>query len=279
VHPRVALLDLCRGTGSDRRRRRDRVLDPGDFGPVTISKAISIYNNAVGEAGIAGSPGTNGIVVSAGANDIVDLRGLIFDGFNASSVSGLVFNSGARLNVQNCVFQGFATSGIMFSPGTGSATTTKIVVQDTTILNNGAEISIKPTGGIAANVALDRVRVGNNTDVGVMVDGTGGSGAINVVINDGAVSLNGGNGISAVSGPGNVTVSIMRVVVALNGLTGIQSNQSNGGTASVTVGSSVFFGNNTAVQSVGGGALLSYSNNQVAGNVTNGGFTGTASSQ
>ena len=90
-------------------------------------------------------------------------------------MSGLVFNSGARLHVQNCVFQGFATSGIAFSPGTGSATTTKIVVQDSTILTNGAGISIKPSGGIAVNASLDRVRVGNNAGDGVMVDGTAGS--------------------------------------------------------------------------------------------------------
>ena len=254
------------------------VLDPGDFGPVTITKAISIYN-AAGVAGVPGSPGTNGIVVSAGANDVVDLRGLIFDGYNASAVSGLVLNSGARLHVQNCVFQGFATSGMAFSPGAGSATTTKIVVQDSTILNNGAGISIKPSGGIAVNASLDRVRVGNNAGDGVMVDGTAGSGAINVAINDSAVSFNGGNGINAVSGPGNVAVGVMRVVVASNALAGIQSNQSTGGISIVTVGSSALNGNNTAAQSVSGGALLSYSNNQVRNNGINGSFTGIASSQ
>jgi hypothetical protein len=41
----------------------------------------------------------------------------------------------------------------------------------------------------------------------------------------------------------------------------------------VTVGSSALYGNNTAIQSVSGGALLSYSNNQVTYNVSNGSFT------
>ena len=91
------------------------------------------------------------------------------------------------------------------------------------------------------------------------------------------MSLNASNGINAVSGPGNVTVSIMRAIVAANGLTGIQSNQSKGGTASVTVGSSQLYGNATAVQSIGGGTLLSYQNNQLSGNASNGGFTGSAS--
>ena len=51
-------------------------LDPGDFGPVTINKAITIYGNAAGGAGMITSPGTSGIVISAGANDVINLRGL-----------------------------------------------------------------------------------------------------------------------------------------------------------------------------------------------------------
>jgi len=75
-------------------------------------------------------------------------------------------------------------------------------------------------------------------------------------------------------------VDIMRVVAASNGAAGIQSNQSNGGTSIATIGSSMLYGNNIAVESVGGGALLSYTNNQVTGNaISNSGFTGTASLQ
>ncbi len=225
------------------------VLDPGDFGPVTVTKAISIFNNAVGVAGAVAAPGTSGIVISAGASDVITLRGLIFDGLGQSGASGVLFNSGGRLNIQNCVVQGFGAAGITFSPGTGSATKAQMVVQDTAILNNSTGISIKPSGGIAANVVLNKVRADNNSGGGVRSDGTAGSGAINVAIADSSVSLNASNGINAVSGPGNVTVSIMRDIVAANGLTGIQSNQSKGGTASVTVGSSQLYGNATAAQS------------------------------
>jgi hypothetical protein len=252
------------------------VLDPGDFGPVTITKAVSIYSDAFGVAGAIPSPGTSGIVVSAGANDLINLRGLIFDGVNASGTSGVVFLSGARLRIQNCVFQGFTTSGITFSPGAGSAIATLLVVHNTTILNNATGILIQPTGGIAANVTLRRLRIDNNTGEGLRVDGTGGSGAINVALADSTASFNAGNGIDAVSGPGNVSVDMARVVAASNGSAGIQSNQSSGGTASVTVGSSVLYGNNVAAQATGGAGLLSYSNNQVTGNVTNGSFTGGA---
>ena len=187
-----------------------------------------------------------------------------------------MFLSGARLNIENCAVLGFTTSGITLSPGAGSATTTKVVVQDTTILNNATGILIQPTGGIVANVRLRRLRIDNNSSDGLRVDGTGGSGAINAALTDSTASFNAGNGIDAVSGPGNATVDIMRVGAASNGSAGIQSNQSSSGTASVTVGNSVLYGNAIGIQATGGAGLLSYGNNQVTGNASNGSFTGIA---
>jgi hypothetical protein len=252
------------------------VLDPGDFGPATINKSVSIYGNAAGVAGTIPSSGTSGIVVSAGANDVIHLGGLSFDGVNAPGTSGIVFLSGARLDIENCVVLGFTTSGITLSPGAGSATTAKVVVQNTTILNNATGLLIQPTGGIAANVTLRWLRIDNNTGDGLRVDGTGGSGAINATLADSTASFNVSNGIDAVSGPGNTTLDITRVVAATNGTAGIESNQSSGGSASVTVGNSVLYGNAIGVQAAGGASLLSYGNNQVTGNASNGSFTGTA---
>jgi hypothetical protein len=250
------------------------VLDPGDFGPVTITKSVSIYGDAPGVAGAIPSPGTSGIVISAGSSDVINLHGLVFDGVNASGTSGLVFTSGARLNVNQCVFQGFTTSGMTLSPGVGGANTTLMAVQNTTVLSNATGILIQPTGGIAANVRLRRLHIDHNSSDGLRVDGTGGSGAINVAITDSSANFNAGNGIDAVSGPGNATVDIMRVVAAANSSAGIQSNQTGGGAASVTVGSSLLRGNAIGIQATGGASLLSYGNNHVTGNASNGSFTG-----
>jgi len=252
------------------------ILDPGDFGAVTITKAVNITNDA-GAAGAIPASGTSGIVISAGAGDVINLHGLVFDGANASGTSGVVFLSGALLNISQCAVVGFTTSGITFSPGTGSATTTQLVVQDTTILDNTTGLLIRPTDGIAANAALDRLHIDNNTGEGLRVDGSGGSGAINATLVDSTASLNAGNGIDAVGGPGNVTVGIRRVVASANGVAGIAANQTSGGIASVTVDSSGLYGNVIAARATSGAGLLSYSNNQVAGNATNGSFTGTAS--
>jgi hypothetical protein len=256
------------------------VLDPGDFGPVTITKAISIYSDEIGEAGIQIATGTSGIVISAGANDTVGLRGLVPDGTGASGTSGIVFNSGASLHIQNCLIRGFSTSGITFSPGSGSVTTTKMAIRDATIINNSVGMLIKPSSGVAAAISLDGVHIDTNNGGGLRVDGTGGTGAINLAIADSSVSFNAGNGINAVSGPGNVSVDIRRVVVAANGSSGIQANQSKGGIASVTVGSAVIYGNTVALEAIGGASLLTYANNHVTGNATNGsGFSGGAALQ
>jgi hypothetical protein len=255
------------------------VLDPGDFGPVTITKSVSIYGDAPGVAGAIPSPGTSGIVISAGSSDAINLHGLVFDGVNASGTSGVVFTSGARLNVNQCVFQGFTTSGMTLSPGVGGANTTLITVQNTTILNNATGILIRPTGGIAAKVRLRRLHIDNNSGDGLRVDGTGGSGASNVAIADSSTNFNAGNGIDAVSGPGNATVDVMRIVAAGNGSAGIQSNQTSGGIASVTVGSSLLRTNAIGIQATGGASLLSYGNNQMTGNASNGSFTGGATLQ
>src|SRR5215831_9237548 len=52
------------------------VLDAGGYGAVTITKAISIINDGVGEAGVLVSGGFSGITINAGQFDNVALRGL-----------------------------------------------------------------------------------------------------------------------------------------------------------------------------------------------------------
>src|SRR5262249_6797263 len=75
-------------------------LDPGGFGAVTITKSI-IISCEVGTAGVLVS-GTNGIVVSVGASDIVYLRGLDFEGVG-TGLSGINFIGAGVLHVQHCL--------------------------------------------------------------------------------------------------------------------------------------------------------------------------------
>src|SRR5579864_6919239 len=65
-------------------------LDPGGFGALTITKAITIDGGGGQVASVLVS-GTNGINVQAGASDTVILRNLRFDGLANSGLSGINF--------------------------------------------------------------------------------------------------------------------------------------------------------------------------------------------
>src|SRR5258707_1087318 len=88
------------------------VLDPGGFGAVTITKAITIRAECV-EAGVLVS-GTNGIVVVAGPSDDVNLEGLDIEGLG-TGLDGIKFQSGHHLHVENCEIRQFSMQAIELS--------------------------------------------------------------------------------------------------------------------------------------------------------------------
>ncbi|MGB8647163.1 MAG: hypothetical protein WCF84_18140, partial [Anaerolineae bacterium] len=89
-------------------------LDPGGFGAVTITKAITIEGGPGNIAGVLVS-GTNGIVIQAGATDAVILRHLNVDGLN-TGLNGIRFLSGGSLTVENVHVQEFTQVGIDYEP-------------------------------------------------------------------------------------------------------------------------------------------------------------------
>src|SRR4030088_1413695 len=63
-------------------------LDPAGYGALTITKAITIDGGG-GQVGSVLVAGTNGIVVAAGANDVVTLRNLRINGIVGTGQGGL----------------------------------------------------------------------------------------------------------------------------------------------------------------------------------------------
>src|SRR5947207_8312383 len=107
-------------------------LDPGGFGAVTITKAITIDGGGGQVASVLVS-GTNGIVISAGGNDLVILRNLRINGLNGSGLNGIRWIAGKALHVQNCYIFGFSQNGIDIAKGDGG----KAYVVETYSTNNG----------------------------------------------------------------------------------------------------------------------------------------------
>jgi len=248
------------------------VLDPGGFGGVTITKSISIVAEGA-EGGVLVSL-TNAIVVNAGANDVVHLRGLILEGVG-NGLNGVRFLAGAALHVEKCVIADFRSTsagsghGISFQPGGVS----ELYVADTLIANNGngsngGGINVKPSGSGSARVSLQRVRMENNV-FGLKADGNGNTGGIAVTVYDSLASGNSFSGFTATTGPGGAPVglTIDRTVSANNGTTGVAAG---GATAVVRLSNSTVTGNGTGLLAVSGGTLASYVNNQVHGNSTDG---------
>jgi hypothetical protein len=238
-------------------------LDPGGFGALTITKAITLDGGGGQVASILVA-GTNGINISAAATDVIILRNLRFNGLIQTSSPGVVgvqINTAGRVVFEKCDIFGFNSAAILVATSATSSPT--INVQETTINNNAAGISVKPTGG-TVKITLVLTHVDNNVNGGMRVDGTGG-GAVNAAITDSSISLNGGGGLNVLSGTANVAVDVQRAVIADNGGIGVSSSNTNGGTSTVTVGDSMLSNNSSAWNIAGSATLASYKNNQVTG--------------
>jgi len=246
-------------------------LDPGGFGAVTITKAITIDGGG-GQVASTLVAGTNGFVVAAQPGDLVIIRNMRLNGLGQTPTPGLAgirFQSGAQLSVENCFIFGFTTAGIQMVTTQAS----RMNVSDTAIKNtvgSGSGIIVAPGAGGSANVELERVIMDSNAQNGLKADST--SGAVNVAMADSDASNNGNDGVLVTGTSSGATVNIRNSTFLANAANGVEAS---GAAATVIVGSSTFVANNRAGLN-GGGFVGSYSNNQSNGNaLDNGTFTGT----
>src|SRR6201996_5707932 len=99
------------------------VLDPGGFGTLTITKAITIDGNT-GAIGAVLASGTAGFTINAAATDVVTLRNLTINGVNQSTspgTNGVNIVQAKAVHIENCAIFGFASNGVVVN--TSSALT------------------------------------------------------------------------------------------------------------------------------------------------------------
>src|SRR6185437_1403165 len=94
-------------------------LDPAGYGAVTITKAITIDGGGGQVASVLVS-GTNGIVVTTGANDTVTLRNLQINGLG-TGINGVRWLAGKALHIENCKIFGFTNNGIDIAKSDGGS--------------------------------------------------------------------------------------------------------------------------------------------------------------
>jgi hypothetical protein len=244
------------------------VLDPAGYGSLTITKAISIINDGVGEAGIqANGPG---ISINAGTSDTIHLRGLTLLGTPTTGGAGIDFKAGGFLEVLTCTIRKFGT-GISIRPSNSSASTSSIgfSISNSFLSDNGGGIDITPLSGpFLINGVIDKVTLSHNGFIGLNVFGGYVTGAIGVTIVNSVTSNHSNYGIYAASQTGQAAVSIiMRNSVANYNLYGLYAGQN----ASIRMGHSVVAGSwGTGITIGGGGTIYSFGDNDIGGNTNDG---------
>jgi hypothetical protein len=236
------------------------VLDTAGYGPLTIDKAISIVNDG-SVASVLPPLNGNGITITAGTNDAVSLRGLTIEGAGVG-VTGIVFNTGKSLVIENCVVRHF-TNGIEFLPNASS----NLSVSNTLVADNVLDgIFIGATGSGVVIAALNRVEANNNR-TGITVSGASSTGNVKVAVNDSVAAGNFNVGFGVTGNPGNAptTLTVSRSVTIGNGV-GIGAA---GAPATLRVTQSTVTGNSNGWQSAFSGVLLSAGDNTIEGNAGN----------
>src|SRR6516165_1981001 len=238
------------------------VLDTGGYGPVTITKSVSIVS-VLGQASVLASTNGFGITINGGATDTINLTGLIIEGAGANGTVGVVFHSGGSLTVENCIIRQLNAGGISFNPNSSSALSVSNTIIADIPFNEGIFVF-----GTASNIAIKAV-VNNvqlyNLSSGLTSDGRGNpGGAINISIADSAVN-NSSGGFQVVweapSAP--VSVAVARSTIANNSV-GLFANGAN---ATIRVAASTISGNTSGWSTFSGGIILSAGNNTIEGNL------------
>ncbi|MEO6192511.1 MAG: right-handed parallel beta-helix repeat-containing protein [Thermoanaerobaculia bacterium] len=237
------------------------VLDSGDFGPVTIDKSVSLVS--AGPLGAIQAGTGNAVTINAGPNDKIVLRGLALDGLGTGS-NGISFIAGGALYVENCTVNAFGQHGIDFAPTNGSG---RLFVTDTLLRNNGVGavgggLRLLASTGPGFVASVDGLRAENNV-VGLKAENLG-----TVTIRNSLAANNGYSGFSATnsSGSGAVRMLIEDSVSTHNGTSGVLAN----GLATVTLSNVAVTDNQFGLNFLTGGLILSFGNNKVQGNGTDG---------
>ena len=211
-------------------------LDPAGFGSVVITKSITIS----GDGTLAGilNASTSGVIVNA-AGIVVVLRNLSLSAVAPTQPGtyGVRIIAAANVVIENVTIEGNrGTPGVGVSVNT--AADTKVLLRNVGIRNSDTGVLVTTTAG-TAQVMMERVSI-QNTDTAVSVD----SGAT-VEINGSSINFN-GVGVTATTA-----------------------------TSTVRLSDSTISMNTTGLSTAAGGQIISYNNNRLRGNTTDGAPTST----
>jgi parallel beta helix pectate lyase-like protein len=229
------------------------VLDSGGYGSVTIGKSVGIVAPEGVHAAVTVFSG-NAITINAGPTDVVVLRGLFLNGLG-DALSGVAFNNGKALHVENGVFAGFGGHGL----GCG-APGSYIYVKDTTSRENGGSGFLFYSASSVTRVSLDGVHAEKNLGYGVSAY----SNAVVTVSRSVAVANFAGFGVSSSS-----VIDVESCTTTFNQF-GVYATS-----GTMRMAATMITGNDTGIYKGPGASVVSFTNNRLNGNVSNGSFSST----
>jgi hypothetical protein len=232
-------------------------LDPAGYGAVTVTKSMTIDGGS-GQVGSILVIGTNGVTVNAGANDVVTIRNISFQGLAQSTgpagTNGIQLLNGKSLHVEHCTIQNFGGNGINIVSSTGA----KVFVDDTVSRGNtGNGLNI-----VATNTNV-RVSV-TNSNFSDNSNGIFSGDFSTTTVSNSEASGNALSGFAAFGNGGAATLNLTNSTATNNLTSGISAG---GGSATSQVRmSNVTVASNSAGLVIGSnGTIVSFGNNHNTG--------------
>ena len=229
-------------------------LDSGGYGPVVVSGPVSIVSPPGVYAGITAFAGT-AIEIDAGTTSAVLLRGLTLTGLGGEF--GIEAISLKKLFVQNCVISGFWNDGLRV--GESFSESADVFITDTVARLNGSATFGAGFKFYHSRANLERVSVESNyTGIEARVEGK-------VTVTRSTVS---GNEVGLNPFGTNGVINVESCTVS-NNLYGFYTS------ATARVANTMITNNGLGVYSQLLGENISFGNNRLHGNGTNGTFDTT----
>jgi hypothetical protein len=237
-------------------------LASGSYGSFTITSSI-VVDCGAGNIGNIVSSIANGITINTTAKSTIILRHLAFNGLGNVNYWGIItsqFAGGGTLIVEDCMIYGYSgNTGIIFTPNGGRGL---LQVSNSEIFGNDAGIGVTAVSSIAS-VTLNHVEIVGNAGFGLAVAGD----VVVGTMRDSLISSHGGDGIYA--GANQVFFTVEESSIIANLTNGIHTVSAG---AAIKVGASTIGGNGTGVRA-DAGSIVSFGNNQVSDNGSDGSFT------
>jgi hypothetical protein len=230
-------------------------LDPGDFGPVIISKAVIINGNGFATIVLNENGNSDGILVNAGPDDVVILRNIEINGHGIGT-QGIDFSSGKALQIDHCKIAGLGGDGILIDAAAGSVS----VLDSVSTSNQNAGLAIFSEGAGRINLTIDRSRFEHNGFAGVDVGN-----AASVTVRDSDASDNKIYGFFVETGDTDAKLNITNSTTGNNQI-GVFAQSAGSGKSIVRLANVAILGNVVAGLKVGKqGTIESFGNNYNSG--------------